>query len=204
MDNLDNFKKAFFRTSGNLSAKTEVDSWKKDYDKDFFRYIIGKTHPKKIIEVGSFVGYSAINMLNECQNNNLDTEIVCIDTWLGGIDHYLNEDKLFSKYFDIQKGISGIFDKFLENVSEHGYKDRVIPIPNTSSCGYKILKNIDYQSDITYIDASHEYEDVIRDIQMFQNLTKKSGAIFGHDFNWDQVQNAVMDYISQDSAKFKK
>ena len=46
--------------------------------------------PNLVIEVGSFLGYSAIKMAKEIKKLNLDTKIICVDTWLGSPEHYIN------------------------------------------------------------------------------------------------------------------
>ena len=45
--------------------------------------VIADVKPKLIVEVGTWKGASAIYMAKICRKLELNTEIVCIDTWLG-------------------------------------------------------------------------------------------------------------------------
>lgn len=49
--------------------------------------------------------------------------------------------------------------------------------------------------DMVFIDASHEYEDVKRDIEAWLSHAKK--VICGHDWDWEGVKKAVTETIGQ-------
>ena len=53
-----------------------------------------------------------------------------------------------------------------------------------------------FEADFIYIDASHEYEDVKRDIKLYENLLSPGGYLFGHDFlpRWPGVVKAVLEF----------
>jgi len=56
-----------------------------------FEELIKRNEPKRIIEVGSWLGGSAIRMAQICRDLGYDAKIICIDTWLG--DSRLVENK---------------------------------------------------------------------------------------------------------------
>src|SRR5687768_5229089 len=49
--------------------------------------------PARICEVGSWKGRSAINMAKAVKSLGLNTEIVCVDTWLGSPEHWLRRNE---------------------------------------------------------------------------------------------------------------
>lgn len=48
--------------------------------------------------------------------------------------------------------------------------------------------------DFVYIDAGHEYENVLTDLVAWYLLVRKGGIIAGHDFDWPSVARAVNDF----------
>ena len=51
---------------------------------DIFDALSGLVEPKIILEIGSWEGASTIAWANSCK----DSTIICVDTWLGSIEHY--------------------------------------------------------------------------------------------------------------------
>ena len=49
----------------------------------------------------------------------------------------------------------------------------------------------DKELDFVWIDAGHEYEDVVEDIKLWYPKIKDGGFILGHDVNQTQVRRAV-------------
>ena len=66
----------------------------------------------------------------------------------------------------------------------------------------------DNSLDFVYIDACHQYDDVVEDIKLWEPKVRPGGWIGGHDFaDWKiEVKNAVLDtlgkpeYVFQDSS----
>jgi hypothetical protein len=56
-----------------------------------------------------------------------------------------------------------------------------------------VSKYEDESLDFCFIDGSHEYEDVKKDIQAYLKKVKKGGILAGHDYDslWDGVIKAV-------------
>ena len=51
------------------------------------KQVFDASKPKLIVEVGTWKGKSAIWWAEQMRDNNIDGAVVCIDTWLGGLDH---------------------------------------------------------------------------------------------------------------------
>lgn len=128
---------------------------------------IQKTNPKVIIELGSFLGGSAIFM-GERTNNNC--KIHCIDIWIANetwpvLDH-------IRPYF---------YEQFLSNIIHSKMQNKIIPIRMTTEEASKIL---DVKADIIYIDAAHWEEDVYNDIMNWYPKLAEGGVMCGDDYMW--------------------
>src|SRR5262245_9381175 len=71
-------------------ALVDMQGW--GSDKPIFRTAIEAVRPRTIIELGSWKGLSAIHMAGLCRELGLDTEIVCVDTWLGSPENWLDRE----------------------------------------------------------------------------------------------------------------
>lgn len=163
-----------------------------------------------IIEVGTWKGASAITMLKIMKANGIENpRIICVDTWLGGVEHWdmpddpTNKEKGWTYHMlNWKHGRPDIYSQFMSNIAKEGLTDCVVPISQTSDNAFKLLKKQEIEADVIYIDASHEYEDVYRDLVNYWQLLKKGGIMFGDDVGWDGVKNAVQAFSSEIGVNF--
>lgn len=154
----------------------------------FVEYI-AMTKPKTIVEVGSFLGGSARIMASICKNIGLDTEIICIDTWLGSVEHW---DK--SSYtMKFVQGRPTLYQQFLSNVVHSGFQDIITPFPVDSTNGLMTLAKLGVQADLIYVDAGHDYRSVRNDLFLSYPILRNGGVIIGDDFFHDDVRNAALE-----------
>ena len=81
--------------------------------------------------------------------------------------------------------------KYLDALKEWAkdYSDRVVFHRHFTSHAHTFYK--DKELDFVWIDAGHEYEDVVEDIKLWYPKIKDGGFILGHDVNQTQVRRAV-------------
>jgi predicted O-methyltransferase YrrM len=124
-------------------------------------------HNKKhIYEIGSFFGRSTVALLES------GSSVTAVDDFKG-----MREERMSETFRD------NIYHEFLKNTRKYENLDilkvdhaQFIP---TGEC------------DMVFIDGSHLYDHVMRDIQKFKN--HKNILICGHDFSWWQsVREAVV------------
>ena len=158
-----------------------------------FHTLISKINPKTIIEVGSWKGLSAITMGKSVKSLGLsDTKIHCVDTWLGAVEFWGSHANTPERNLLLKNGYPQIYYQFLSNVVHSGLEDIILPFPNTSLIAAKYFKSIGLRSQMIYIDASHDEEDVYNDLKYYFELLDNGGVIFGDDYhNWLDVQKAV-------------
>lgn len=172
---------------------------------EVFAELIEETKPKLIIEVGTWKGQSAINMANFIKVNKYDTKILCVDTWLGALEFWDSMAHTNERNLLLKNGYPQIYYQFLSNVIHSELQDIILPFPNTSDIAYKYFLKKQIKSELIYIDASHEEEDVYRDINNYFNLLSTGGIIFGDDYNnnWPGVKKSVQLFCEQKNISFK-
>jgi len=160
---------------------------------------IKSIRPSVVCEVGSWKGRSAINMARAAKELNLATEIVCVDTWLGSPEHWLDRER--STSYDslrIRHGLPQLYYTFLSNVVRAGLEDFITPLPTTSDNAAAILRHFGIKFDLVYIDAAHDYDGAKRDIAAYYDLLADNGALIGDDYIfWDGPTKAANDFAKQ-------
>ncbi len=173
------------------SGIANVQGW--NSNERLFRELIEQTRPKVIIEVGTWLGASAIHMARICRELGLQTTIYCVDTWLGAEEFWTTMADTQERNLRQRNGYPQVYFDFLANVVEHGCQDMIVPIPNTSFIGHIILQHLGVLADLVYIDGSHAYEDVKADILAYRKLLAPAGVMFGDDIGWRSVHSAVVE-----------
>jgi predicted O-methyltransferase YrrM len=160
--------------------------------------VIETFKPKLIIEVGTWKGASLVHMAQLAEQQGLDTQFICIDTWLGSNDSLWLRDK-YRKSLMLENGYPTMYRQFIHNIQKKGIADRVFPLPMTSSAAYHLLKQLEIRPDAVYIDAGHEEEEVKIDLEYYYDLLKPNGVLFGDDYSfyWSGVVAAVNKFAAK-------
>ena len=108
--------------------------------------VIDVVKPTVIIEVGVWLGQSTFNMLDQALVHDLSASIICIDTWLGSPEHWLNPE--WSPQLRIQNGRPNLYPIFVNNVLAKGYQESIVPMNMTSSQAAKILRHHNLVADL--------------------------------------------------------
>jgi hypothetical protein len=138
-----------------------------------FEQVIRIIRPALIVEVGTWKGASAIHMGRLARNLGFSTEIICVDTWLGSPEHIHPH---WRSSLRLRNGYPQIHYTFLTNIIENQLTDVIIPLPATSENAAKILFEKNIRPDTVYIDATHEYKPVLRDLRTFWVTFERHGG----------------------------
>lgn len=179
-----------------------------NYKSEVFDTIITNTRPKTIIEVGTWLGGSAFTMCKAIKKNKLQTKLYCVDTWLGSLEFIdktigLLDDKKHADERDLElkNGYPQIYYQFLSNVIHTNNKEIIIPVPNTSAIASRYFENNKIKAELTFIDGSHDREDVYSDLHNYYPLTSK--VLFGDDYHWNGVKYALEDFCRDKKIRFE-
>lgn len=160
-------------------------------DSPIFKEMIEQVRPRLIVEVGTWKGASALTMAQACDALDLDTRIVCVDTWLGAHEFIGvgGERDLLLRH-----GWPMVYFQFLANVVKANQTRRIIPFPQTSLIAARYLAQHQIKADLIYIDGSHDEVDVAMDIRAYLPLLRTGGVLFGDDYDcWEGVRQGIAD-----------
>jgi len=171
---------------------------------NIFCDLIRNIKPSIIVEVGTWKGQSAITMGECVKRLGINTEIYCIDTWLGALEFWTGPlSSSPERDLMLKNGYPSVYYQFISNVIHSNLQDIINPLPMTSLIGARYLKQNNKKADLIYIDASHCYEDVKSDIAAYYSLLSDSGKIFGDDYGdaWSGVVQAVDEFSKDNNLK---
>jgi predicted O-methyltransferase YrrM len=134
------------------------------------RFIKSKS-PKKVVELGSWLGASARLMGSLLPS---DAKLYCVDTWLGTHVHQAEP---------FYKGkLPTLYQQFLSNVIHAKLTDIIVPLRMTTR---EAVDHIDDGIDLIYVDADHSKEGAYNDIMDWYPKLSEGGIICGDDYAHD-------------------
>ncbi|WP_374432114.1 class I SAM-dependent methyltransferase [Ideonella dechloratans] len=166
-------------------------------DHPVFEQLIVERRPRQLLEVGSLFGGSAIHIGQLVKKHQIDGALTCVDTFLGSCEHYIKGCGFWRRM--LASGRYNFFDEFLGNVDRAGVSDVVTPFVQTSTNAARLFKEIGMKFDFIYLDASHEYVDVLADLHAWYPLLAPGGVLVGDDFEepWFEIIRAVMEFAEE-------
>ena len=164
------------------------------YDPEVFADLVRRTRPQLIIEVGTWKGHSANAMADICKSEKLGTKIICVDTWLGSQEHYLLEQ--WRPTLHIEHGRPKVWERFIGNTIRRSNHDCIFPLALPAATASVVLSEMGVKANLIYIDAGHEYDDVLSDISNYFPLLEPDGIMFGDDFHHPPLARAVHEFAA--------
>lgn len=145
--------------------------------------LVAMTDAKKICEIGSWVGESTSYWANAVKDNG--GIVYAVDWFKGNIGTGL--DTIASQ--------TDVYHIFLNNITELGLRNIVKVFHMASLDAVKFID--DESMDIVFIDASHDYDNISKDIKAWYPKVRKGGIICGHDCESREYDEAFinMDYM---------
>jgi SAM-dependent methyltransferase len=133
----------------------------------------------RIVEVGSYLGRSTVVM-----GRSTTGVVFAVDDFKGV------RDTQFNNYNKVPI-LSDTFQEFQKNVDS---------LPNVFwvRADHADTKAIDKrikEPDMVFIDGSHEYPDVKRDITIWRERLAPGGLLCGHDASWPGVERALNELV---------
>ena len=140
------------------------------------------TGRKTAVEVGTFFGGSAEALLKGMSG---DGHLTCIDTFKGSLDGITDIASMTVKAPDEPTGDTDLMssDFIIDYV-----RGRTEPYPQCVDIVVKesiaAAKDFEPESvDLVFLDAAHDYENVLADIQAWLPIVKRDGVFCGHDYD---------------------
>jgi predicted O-methyltransferase YrrM len=147
--------------------------WQPIWDKMLF--VIDKQKDLNFLEIGCFEGRCTTYLLDNWLRDD-NSNIVCIDTFDGGLDQK-----------DGNINLTKLYDRFKNNIS--GYEHKVEVRKGFSYDQLLELNSEKRKFDLIYIDASHLTKDVLEDAVLSFKLCNTGGLIIFDDYLWPSPQD---------------
>lgn len=142
-----------------------------------------KLENKKMVEIGSYAGESAVIFAEFC------SAVYCIDPWLNGMslsDGTSGDDKIY-----MYPNVEEAFDKITK-----GFPN----IIKMKAFDFEMLDKFDDGIlDFVYIDSLHTEKETKRQLELWLPKINNTGIIAGHDFNqhFPGIIKAVREVIGE-------
>ena len=151
---------------------------------DIYLKMIRLFNEGHFVEIGTFMGKSAHFMAVEIYNSGKEIQFDTIDTFLGSPNEMQSKHKVFNEM--------DVYQRAKDNL-------KGLPVNIIKSDSIEASKNYkDGSLDFVFIDGSHTYEDVCKDIRAWFPKVKNGGFIGGHDYDNKNVNKAVKDTLRND------
>ena len=161
-------------------------------DSPAFAELVAEVRPHRVVEVGTWKGGSALTIARALDAAGLDAEVVCVDTWLGALEMWTDlDDPTRHGALELAHGFPSVYYRFLANVCHAGQQHRITPFPVPSLTAAQWFALHGLQTDLIYLDASHEEEDVYQDLVAWWDILRPGGTLAGDDWAWDGVRLAA-------------
>ena len=135
---------------------------------DIYKQMVNQHDKGHFVEIGTFFGKSASFMGVEIYNSKKPIKFDTIDTFQGSPTELDGKHQVF-KNTDV------------ESIARNNLKG--LPVNVIKGNSTDIAKKYKNNSlDFVFIDGSHEYEDVKKDVKTWLKKVKKGGYIGGHDY----------------------
>lgn len=166
-----------------------------------FEEIIRGIRPSVVIDVGTWKGASTIYLAGLLQRNAVAGAVIAVDTFLGSVEHW-DRSSAFAGLIPHRFGMPLLYEQFLSNVVRSGAQGWIVPLALTSTAAGILLTRIGIRAGLIHIDASHDYEDVLRDARIYWEALAPGGFMVGDDYtqDWPGVVKAANEFATEKSV----
>lgn len=162
-------------------------------NRDVFLPIIEKLAPILAVEVGAWKGGTSVVFAEAMRKANPEACLVCVDTWLGSIEHINQPKTEWDLRPMMEHGFPRLYEYWMTTVLDAGVEDVVVPLANTSTTAAKWIARNSLNPGFVFLDAGHDEDDVIADLNAWWPLLADGGVMAGDDWSsdWPGVEKAV-------------
>ena len=146
--------------------------------------------PVNILEVGSWIGASALTFARSIQEfNGSKGSITCVDSWKPYLDTTINNEYVH-KLMTAASESNISYELFLHNCKASGI-EHLIEVKRGDS--QTVLRELlGKHFDLIYLDGDHSFEMVLSDIEASKELIVNGGLICGDDLENNTTKSILM------------
>jgi len=132
-----------------------------------------------ILEIGVYAGDNTLHIAKILNLLNIKYTITCVDPWKSETFGYSKNFSFYYKKFNEGLNSGKVFNLFKYNINAININKKVKIFKKTSKVFFK--KN-NSTFDLIFIDGSHQYKNVLFDINYSKKFLKNGGLIIGDDY----------------------
>ena len=144
-----------------------------------FAELIEEVRPDTIVELGAFLGASALHMAAVARNLSLSPTILCVDDFRGWPAF---RDRFRRDVPAQRHGDALLLPQFMANVVAAGAAETVLPLPFSTASALTALCQWGVYADLIEVDAGHDFHSAWADINLAWAVLRPGGVMFGHDY----------------------
>jgi predicted O-methyltransferase YrrM len=156
---------------------------------DAARHLADRGGPLTIVEIWSWKGRSSIALASGLVDSGREGTVWAIDPHTGSVEHVE------------QWGRVDTFAEYLANIGRSGVGGRVSPLRLPSHEARPQFG--DRSVDLLFIDGSHEYADVRRDIDDWMSALRAPAVVAFNDSSWPGVYRALRERVLSRGTPFR-
>ena len=154
-----------------------IDGWF-NFEALYREMVVEAQDKAEFVEIGAWKGRSTAFMGVEIINSDKDITYHVIDHFQGSDEHQQENEVINGSLKDV----------FLKNIEPISHRVNLWPVPSLEAVKYFADNSLDF----VFIDGSHDYESVKKDIQAWLPKVKSGGVLAGDDYaTWPGVKQAV-------------
>ena len=157
-----------------------------------------------MLELGSFIGNSAIGWVKALRAVGKESAVVCIDTWLGDLAmlHWRG------KFLETGKtGTPRLYEQFMINTRAQNVSSQIVPMRQSAVVALRYLRDLVVSGrlprpNLIYLDAAHLYPETEFEADAAWEVLAPGGYLVGDDFDqfWPEVQQSVNEFVLRKGA----
>ncbi|HVC60345.1 MAG TPA: class I SAM-dependent methyltransferase [Acetobacteraceae bacterium] len=177
-----------------VSLPPDAQGWNSQHA--YLAEAIDRHRPGVAVEVGVWKGASVLTMARRMRDIGCDGVVIAVDTWLGSSEHWL--DPRTHAQIPRLNGLPLLYYVFLNNVIAEGLQDYVLPLPLDSGSACAVLTRLDIRPSVLHVDAAHDYQSVLADLEHWWTLLRPGGTLIADDYAaWPTVTQAVDHFVAR-------
>jgi beta-1,4-mannosyl-glycoprotein beta-1,4-N-acetylglucosaminyltransferase len=180
-----NFLQSFqrFKMSKYTHYYENVYGWFSAQDAEMYKKAVNQfPSGSHFVEIGSYKGRSSAFMAVEIANSGKQIKFDCVDTWEGSIEHQRG-----GGWEDADVVNRQLFEVFQNNMKPVSDYFNIVRLPSIQAA----ITYQDKSLDFVFIDAAHDYHNVVADINAWKSKVKIGGILSGHDWHHPPIKQAI-------------
>lgn len=175
----------------------KILGWTSDHQVNWYNKLASNVRNGIIVEVGVYGGQTLLGISDTCQKNN--TKLYGVDPWelLEFPNGKTWEKPKLEQLRGVLKQVKDNLYKVIEEL-EYGHIELIQGFSPQEAAHFE-----DKSVDLLFIDGSHCYESVTKDLTGWLPKMKEGGKICGDDFVWSEVARAVKDFAQKNGFKVR-